>query len=224
MSAGKRNIVVIGASGHAKVVVDIIEKEGRYTIAGLLDSGKESGTTFAGYSVLGNEDYLREVRRLGRAEAGIIAIGDNWVRHQVAQRFARLEPDFPFVSAIHPSAQIGSNVSVGAGSVVMPGAVINSDTQVGRFCIVNTNASVDHDCVIGDYACILPGAVLGGNVRIGAFSVVALGAHIVHGITVGEHTVIGAGATVLSDIGDGAVAWGTPAQVMRARSPGERYL
>jgi sugar O-acyltransferase (sialic acid O-acetyltransferase NeuD family) len=224
LSAGKRNIVVIGASGHAKVVVDIIEKEGRYTIAGLLDSRKEPGTTFTGYPVLGSEDYLREAMRLGRAEAGIIAIGDNWVRHQVAHRLAQLAPDFPFVSAIHPSAQIGRNVSLGDGSVVMPGAVINSDTQVGRFCIVNTNASIDHDCVIGDYAAILPGAVLGGNVRIGAFSVVALGAHIVHGITVGEHTVIGAGATLLSDVGDGAVAWGTPAQVMRSRSPGERYL
>jgi sugar O-acyltransferase (sialic acid O-acetyltransferase NeuD family) len=140
------------------------------------------------------------------------------------RRILETVPDFPFVTAIHPSAQLGHNVRIGNGSVVMAGAVINSDAHVGEFCIVNTNASLDHDCSMGDFSCLLPGATVGGDTRIGRFSVVALGARVIHGITIGEHVVVGAGATVLSDLPDQCVAVGTPARIVRKREPGEKYL
>jgi sugar O-acyltransferase (sialic acid O-acetyltransferase NeuD family) len=218
------NIVVIGASGHAKVVLDVLEKAGRYRVAGLIDSFKEPGALCGGYSVLGAEPELAEMARRGEVDGAIVAVGDNWVRHMVAQRILDMLPGFPFVTAVHPSAQLGRNVCIGKGSVVMAGAVINSDSRVGEGCIVNTNASLDHDCAMGDFSCLLPGAIVGGDVRIGRFSVLALGARVIHGVTIGEHVVVGAGATVLANLPDRAVAWGTPAKVVRSRQPGEKYL
>jgi sugar O-acyltransferase (sialic acid O-acetyltransferase NeuD family) len=218
------NIVVIGASGHAKVVLDIVEKAGRHRIVGLIDSYKERGATCGGYSVIGAELELAEMVRRGEVQGGIIAVGDNWVRHKLMQRILELAPGFPFVTAVHPSAQLGRDACIGQGTAVMAGAVINSGARVGEFCIVNTNASLDHDCAMGDFSCLMPGATAGGNVRIGRFSVVALGARVIHGITIGDHVVVGAGATVLSDLPDRSVAWGTPARIMRTRQPGEKYL
>jgi sugar O-acyltransferase (sialic acid O-acetyltransferase NeuD family) len=218
------NIVVIGASGHAKVVLDIVEKAGRHRIVGLIDSFKERGATCGGYSVIGTERDLAEMVRRGDVHGGIIAIGDNWGRYTLMQRILELVPGFHFATAVHPSAQLGRNACIRRGSVVMAGAVINSDTRVGEFCIVNSNASLDHDCAMGDFSCLLPGATVGGDVRIGRFSVVALGARVIHGITVGEHVVVGAGATVLSDLPDRSVAWGTPARIVRTREIGEKYL
>jgi sugar O-acyltransferase (sialic acid O-acetyltransferase NeuD family) len=154
----------------------------------------------------------------------IVAIGDNWRRHLMVERIAGLAPELQFVTAVHPSAQIARGVTLGRGTVVMAGVVVNSDSRVGDFCILNTNASLDHDGVMENYSSLAPGAVTGGNVRLGAYSAVSLGARVLQGLTIGEHTVIGAGALVLADVPGFSVAYGTPAAIVRTRGAGDKYL
>jgi sugar O-acyltransferase (sialic acid O-acetyltransferase NeuD family) len=217
-----RDVVVVGASGHAEVVIDILERQGIYRIAGLIDRSAKGHAM--GYEILGTESDLPGIVRERDIAGGIVAIGDNWTRHRVVDELNTLLPGFAFVTAVHPSAQIGRNATVGRGSVVMAGAVINPNARVGAFCVVNTNASLDHGSVMGDFSGLLPNAVTGGNVLIGAFAAVCQGANIIHGVEIGEHTVIGAGATVLDNMPPRVVAYGTPARVVRARDPGEPYL
>lgn len=217
-------IVIIGASGHAKVIIDIVEREKRFTIAGLLDMSRKAGDALLGYPILGPEESLPEWQEVFGIKGGIVAIGDNWIRKKVVEKIRRIDPNFQFVSSVHPHASIGKNVTIGEGTVVMAGAVINPDSKIGRFCILNTGSSLDHDGKMGDFSSLAPGVTTGGNVEIGAHSAVSLGAHIIHGIRIGAHSVIGAGATVLEDIPDYAVAYGVPARVVREREKGEKYL
>lgn len=219
-----KNVVVLGASEHAKVVLDIIEREGKYGIAGLIDTHKPAGGVLAGYPILGAEEVMLAMFQRGEIAGAIIAIGDNWTRHRVAEKIKSSVPDFKFISAIHPSAQIAGRVSIGEGTVVMAGAIVNPDSVVGNHCILNTKSSLDHDCAMGDFSSLAPGVTTGGVVRIGAFSAISLGANIIHGKTIGAHTIVGAGALVLTDIPDHCVAYGVPAKVVRARIEGEKYL
>ncbi len=219
-----KNILIFGASGHGKVIIDIVEKENIYNISGLIDDNKNLPVDFSGYKILGVTDETLHIIKKYNIYGGIVAIGDNWIRSLVVRKIRDISPDFVFVNAIHPSARIARNVTTGKGCVVMAGAVINSDTRTGDFCIINTGSSVDHDNIIEDYASIAPGVTTGGNVKIGSFSAVSLGASIIHGVTVGEHTVVGAGSTVLKNIPSYVVAYGTPAQVVRERQAGEKYL
>ncbi|NPV85251.1 MAG: acetyltransferase [Anaerolineae bacterium] len=218
------NIVVVGSSGHAKVVIDIIEREGQYTIAGLLDDFRPVGEEAFGYKILGKVADLAALVEGYRLEGGTIAVGDNWKRAKIAQTMLLALPGFSFITAIHPSAQIARGVHVGRGTVIMAGVVVNSDSQIGNFCILNTRSSLDHDCVMEDFSSLAPGATTGGNVHIGAFSAISLGANILQGRCIGSHTVIGAGALVVRDIPDHSLAYGVPARVIRHREEGESYL
>ncbi|NGM85586.1 acetyltransferase [Paenibacillus sp. 7124] len=216
------NIVVFGAGGHAKAVIDTVERQGQYRIVGLLDSHKAAGSAVYGYRILGSEQYLADHRE--EIDGVIVAIGDNWVRAGIVARITSLCPDVPFVTTVHPGAWIARGAVLGQGTVVMAGAVVNSDTVIGEHGVLYPKASVDHDSRTGDYVTLAPGATTGGNVTIGDYSVLSLGANVIHSVRIGEHTVIGAGATVLADIGGYAVAYGTPAAVVRSRAAGERYL
>jgi sugar O-acyltransferase (sialic acid O-acetyltransferase NeuD family) len=218
------NIVVIGSSGHAKVVMDILEREGQYHIAGLIDTYKAAGESIFGYEILGTEEILAKLVSSGEVFGGIIAIGDNWMRHLVAEKIKSLVPEFKFVSAVHPSASIARGVMVGEGSVLMAGVIVNSDSRVGNFCILNTNASLDHDSVMEDFSSLAPNATTGGNVTIGGFGAISMGANIIHGLHIGKHTVVGAGAVVLDDLQDFCVAYGIPARVISKRHEGDKYL
>jgi sugar O-acyltransferase (sialic acid O-acetyltransferase NeuD family) len=200
------NIVLIGASGHARLLIEVIEREHRLAILGLLDRNKPVGSECLGYPIIGTEFDLPSLRRTHDVSGAIVAIGDNWVRRGLVALLFDIAPDLPFDRAVHPSAQIARNVEIGAGSVVMAGAVINAGARVGRHCFVSTKASLDHDSVMGDFSSLGPNATVGGNVKIGVCSAIALGANVIHGITVGEHAVVGAGATVVKDIPDSVVA------------------
>lgn len=218
------DIIIIGSSGHAKVVIDMVEEEGRYRIVGLLDDYRSIGEETLGYSVIGKRTDLGD--RVGERliRGALIAIGDNDARSKVADWANRCCPDLPFVTAVHPSATIGRNVSVGAGTVIMAGAVINPCCSVGRFCVLNTNSSLDHDSVMEDFASLAPGATVGGGCQIGTRSAVGMGATLVQGVTVGNGSVVGAASLVLGPIASGIVAYGVPARSVRARKAGDRYL
>lgn len=217
-------IVIVGSSGHARVIIDIVEQQGRHQLVGLIDSFRPAGELTMGHEVLGDEQALGALMLTQGVTGAIIGIGDNAVRRRVAHKLAADYPDLRFVTAVHPSASVGRQTKLGAGTVIMAGACINPCCQIGQHCIINTRASLDHDSLVGDFASLAPGAITGGNVHIGAHSAVGIGATILHGRQVGQHTVIGANATVVKDIPDLTVAYGTPARVVRPRKAGERYL
>ena len=218
------NIVIIGSSGHAKVIVDIVEQEGRYNIAGLLDRYRKVGEQTLDYHVLGQEEDLPQLIARRALRGAIVAIGDNFIRSKVAARVIKVCPGLPFVSAIHPNASIAKNVSVGEGSVIMAGAAVNPCCSIGRLCILNTNSSLDHDSVMEEFSSLAPGVTSGGNCRIGAYAAVGIGAILIHGIDIGKHSVIGAGSMVLNNIASFKVAYGTPAKDICDRKPGDKYL
>ena len=197
MNSNRDKIFVFGASGHAKVVIDIIEKQGLYEIAFLADDdARLRNSSVYGYHVIGGKPDLLASGVL----KGIVAIGSNSARTAVAAWLT--DNGFELVRAIHPSAQIGRGVTVGSNSVVMAGAVINSDSTIGNSVIVNTRASIDHDCVIGDGVHIAPGTTLCGTVSVGAGTFVCAGATIIPNLAIGRNVVVGAGATVIRNVPD----------------------
>lgn len=217
-------IVVIGSAGHAKVVIDVLEREGQYRIAGLIDHARRPGEETFGYPVLGAESDLPQLVTEHALRGAIVAIGDNYRRAEVTERIAGLCPGLPFVTAVHPRASVGRGATIGEGTVVMAGAVVNPCCTIGRGCLLNTNSSLDHDSSMEDFSSLAPRAATGGNCTIGRCSAIGIGAVLIHGVTIGEHTVIGAGSTVLKDVPSFAVAYGAPAAVVRKRTAGERYL
>jgi sugar O-acyltransferase (sialic acid O-acetyltransferase NeuD family) len=206
MSEAQR-VFVFGASGHAKVVIDAIEREGRNAIAFVCDDAADKkGTVVMGYAVIGGRDVLLE--RRSEAGAGIVAIGDNRIRTSVATWL--VDNGWHLAPVVHPAAAIAREVEIGEGTVIMAGCVINPGARIGRNAIVNTGATIDHDCEIGDGVHIAPGAHLCGHVSIGAGSVIGAGTTIVPLIHVGCDAVIGAGSTVLHNVPDGARVAGSP--------------
>ena len=156
--------------------------------------------------------------------AGIVAIGDNWTRKLVVDRVRKIAPDFRFISTVHPKATLGKNVVIGNGSVIMPGVIINANSIVGDFCILNTNSSLGHDGRMNGFSSLAPGVITGGDFVLGKYSAVSLGSNIIENISIGSHTVIGAGSLVIMDIPNYVMAHGTPANIIRKREQGEKYL
>lgn len=219
-----KNILIFGASEHAKCTIDILEQMKEHQIAGVLDDSLPKNSSFEGYKVLGKIKNLPEVMENIDIQAGIIAIGDNHTRYRVYKHIQELAPEFSFVSAIHPSALIGKNVNIGAGSVVMPGVIIGNSSRIGKHTLLGARSSVDHDSRVEDFSSFGPGCTTGGNVQVGFCSAICLSAGIIHGISVGEHTVVGAGSIVNRNLEDHVLAYGIPAKKIRPRVEGERYL
>lgn len=220
----KTKVVLIGASGHAKVIIDVFEQMGTCEILGLFDDNICNRTKVLEYPLLGD---VKDVHPFLLADADVqvfIAIGDNWTRSFVRDQLIQKNPNIRWAQAIHPFSHIGKGTTLGAGVAILAGAVINSEVRLGDFSIVGSNSSVDHESQLGSYASLGPGCTIGGNVKIGNLSAIGLGANLIHGLTIGECTVIGAGATVLKDFGDKLVAYGSPARKIRSREESEKYL
>ena len=206
----KQKLVVFGAGGHAKVVIDIIEQQGDYEIAGLLDDDpKHRGKRFFGYPVLGTRAELPALLSTQLCHA-IVTIGDNASRAAVAAHFD--QHGWRFASAVHPRASIGRGVTIGPGSVVMAGCVVNADAYLGAQVIVNTGATVDHDCRIEDAVHIAPGCHLCGGVSVGPGSFLGAGSTVTPGVRIGRKVIVGAGSTVIRDVADEARVSGVPAR------------
>lgn len=217
-----KNIIVVGSGGHAKVVIDMLEKQRQYSIVGLIDKKENVGKTVSGYTVLGDIEYLLDIKK--DLYGGIVAIGENWTRSVVVSQITSVMPNFRFVTAIHPSAIIAEGVKIGCGTTVSAGVIINKDSIIGNHCIINTKSSVDHDNLIGNFVSLFPNVTIGGNVSIGDFSSICLGSNVINSTTIGKHTVIGAGSTVLENIRDNVIAFGTPAKIIRERKETDKVL
>lgn len=202
----KQTIYLIGSSGHAAVILDIIASCPELGIVvGVFDDYELVGSFKLGLPVLGTV-----ARAMDFADRGsfIISIGDNAVRMEIA---AKMQGAL-FISAIHKSAIIGSNVHIGEGTVVMPGAVININSSVGCHSIINTGAIVEHDCLIRDFVHISPGVTLCGAVQIHKMSWIGAGSTVIPKIKICSDVIVGAGATVIRDIDEKGVYVGCPAK------------
>lgn len=191
-------VLVVGAGGHARVVLDILGQLSHEVVGIIDDDLSKSGKSVGGYSVIGTTQGLAGLLKKADATGAIVAIGDNDSRLRVASNLAQL--GYEFITAVHPAAVVGSRVKVGAGSVVMAGAVVNCDTHVGDHVVINTGATVDHDCWVSDGCHISPGAHLAGGVHLANRVHIGIGASIVPNVAVGEASVVGAGSVVLRDI------------------------
>ncbi len=196
-------VIIIGASGHGKVVADIIEKSGD-TVLGFLDDNLAAGSEFAGYPVLGAVKGF-----VSYADYPcIIAIGNADDRERIFHELAGAR----WHTAIHPNAVVAGHVTIGPASVVMAGAVINPYVSIGKGCIVNTGATVDHDTVIADFAHISVGSHLSGTVRVGEKTWIGAGAVVKNNVRICGNCMVGAGAVVVRDICRQGTYVGVPAR------------
>jgi sugar O-acyltransferase (sialic acid O-acetyltransferase NeuD family) len=219
-----KNIVLFGGGLHANVCIDIFEKEAKTNIVGIIDSIADAGSIMFGYPVIGKQENIIELISQYDIHAGFISIGDNYARKYVRDSITDLVPDFKFVNAIHPSVSIGRNVNLGNGVALMAGVIVNPDSVIGDFCILNTGAQLEHNCYMGEFSHLSAGSITGGKVQIGKFSAITLGVTIIDRVNIGENTVVGSGAVVLKDLPANVLAYGNPATVIRSRKPGEKFL
>ena len=195
-----KDIVILGASGHAHVIADIIKAEGNRVVAFLDDDQNQSDCAgpISDYSKYQNCEF-------------VIGIGNADVREKLSQL------NLKWHTTIHPSAIISDSAYVGEGTMVMPNAVINARSVVGKHCIINTGAIVEHDNSIGDYSHISVGAKLGGAVSIGEKCWIGIGSTIKNNLSICNSTFIGAGAVVIKDIVHKGTYIGIPAKIIKEK-------
>jgi len=202
-------VLVAGAGGHAKVVIDAMRSAGLpFEIVVADDDGRKHDQALLGYRV---------ITPLNNALAGVgafhVAIGDNAIRARVTEYLTGL--GLAPISVLHPRASIAATVRIGNGAFVAAQSVLGPDAMLETGCIVNHGTIVDHDCHVGAFSHIAPGATLAGGVRIGTRVLVGAGANILPGVTIGDDCVVGAGAVVLNDLEAGSVHVGVPARKFR---------
>ncbi len=199
-------LIIIGASGHGKVVADIAKNNGYTDIVFLDDNSaiKNNGS----YSVIGTTKCIAEL------EGDVfVGIGNPSVRKRIMEELISMNRTIP--TLVHPNAVIGEDVTIGIGSAVMAGAVINPSTKIGKGVILNTCSSVDHDGTINDYVHIAVGAHVCGTVTIGEETWIGAGATVSNNIDICSKCVIGAGAVVVKNIEESGTYVGVPARFIR---------
>ena len=193
-------MVLYGASGHCKVVIDILESLG-VSIDYIVDDNPQV-SELLGYAVK---------RNVGEYDELIVTIGSPNARKKVIES-AKVKS---YGTAIHPSAIISPRATIGEGTVVIPGAIVNACAKVGRHCIINTGSTVGHDVVLGDFVHVAPHATVTGAVTVGEGTWIGAGAVVRQGIHIGKGCMIGAGAVVVKDVPDGVTVVGNPAKILR---------
>jgi len=193
-----------GASGHAKVIAEILE-DNNLEIEGVFDDN-ESIKNVLDYRCFGKIDLEKlENNKL------IISIGDNKIRKKIVDSLSNIN----YNTAIDKSANISKRTHIGEGTVIMKGVSINSSVQIGKHCIINTNASIDHDCKIDNFVHISPNSALAGNIKIGEGTHIGTGVNIIPNLTIGKYCIIGAGAVIINDIPDFSVVVGNPGKIIK---------
>ncbi len=202
------DLVLVGGGGHCKSVIDSIKALGKYKLIGITDFDKKD--CIGGVPIIGKDDQLQILFDSGVRHAFITvgSIGDTSVRLKLYQQLKAIGYHLPVI--IDTSAIVSEYATIGEGSFIGKGAVINTDSKIATNCIINSGSIVEHDCTIGDFVHIAPGAVLSGSTNIGSHTHIGTNATVIQNINIGEQVLIGAGSVVISHILKGAIAYGNP--------------
>lgn len=215
-----KRIIVIGAGGHAKVVIDIMLQRKKafndnLIIEGILDDSfiENEKKELFGIPIIGK---INKILELSSDIYYVIAIGNNSIRRKISKDYKNLK----YITLIHPKAIIAENVIIYEGTVVMAGVIINSYTKIGKHCIVNTGSIIEHDNIIGDCVHVSPNATLCGGISVEDISWIGAGATIMQNVKIGTDSIIGAGAIVVKNIPSNCTAVGNPAKPIKFKAEG----
>ena len=197
-------VIIFGAGGHAKVLIDCLEQENRCKISYVIDDNPTLHKIL-GYHIH-RRSHLVTIENLGI----IIAIGNGAIRKQIANEYHA-----KFITTIHPTAIFSKYAKVGLGSQLFAGVIVNAGATIGNHCIINTGAVVEHDCSIHDFVHLSPRSSLAGGVTVGSSTHIGIGATVIENVTIGSNVIIGAGAVVVDDIPDNCTAVGIPAKPIK---------
>ena len=218
------SILSIGAGGHARSVLNLLQRHGVYSPIGFVDSVNSPGSKVCGLEVLGSEADINCIFQRHSLSHCLVAVGDNFSREAITLRLKKKFPNIIFPALVDPSAVVASDAILESGVIVFAQAHVGPGCTLSQGSIANTKSSLDHDCTLNAYASLAPGAISGGHVHIGARSFIGLGTCVVQNVRIGSDTVVGAGSLVLNDLPDGIVSYGSPAKVVRSRLPHASYL
>lgn len=215
MTTDKPRCVILGGGGHARVLLDCLQRAGNAVIHGILDA-EDRGEDLFGVPILGDDDLLPELAAQGVTHfaVGLGGTGDNRPRQRLYT--LALSHGLKPLTILHPTAIVSPWATLGAGCQLLPGVIVNAGAALGENVLVNSGAIVEHDCVVGDHAHIATGARLASTVQIGALAHVGAGATVRQVARIGEGAVVGAGAVVVKDVSPWTVVIGVPARVLRA--------
>lgn len=206
-----RKLIIWGAGGHGKVVLDIARAMELFSEIVFVDDSCASPGGFCDCRLLPTSDGFETLKARGHS-CFVVAIGNNPAR---ARCFLEgINRGLDAVALIHPSATVSASVRIGGGTVVMPRVVVNADAVIEHNCILNTGVIVEHDCHVGDHVHLAPGVILGGSVTVEPYSLLGIGTIAVPGTRIGASAVVGAGAVVLDSVPSGATSVGVPAKVL----------
>lgn len=196
-------MILFGASGHSKVVLDILISKG-LKVNAIVDDHPKMEEIFG----------VAVIKTVGLTinDTAIICIGNNKIRKTISEKY-----NFEYVTAIHPNAVVSQFSKIGCGTVIMANAVVNPDVLIGKHCIINTGAVIEHECILEDYVHISPNASLAGNVSVGQGSHIGIGAAIIQGMKIGRWATIGAGTVVIKNVPDFATVVGNPGKIIKIK-------
>lgn len=194
-------ILLIGAGGHARACIDVIEEEGRFSVFGLIGQVHEAGSDVLGYPVLGSDaDLPSLLAQCGRALMTVGQIASPDVRMRIAAQLAALGGDMPAI--VSPRAHVSRHAVIGAGTIVLHGAVVSAGARVGAHCILNSQSLVEHDAHIAAFCHVSTGAIVNGGATVGEGSFIGSRSVLKHGITVGQRCIVGMGTALRRDLAD----------------------
>lgn len=205
-------IILIGAGGHAMIMVDIINEMNKYEIVGITTNNPEQNTYFEGIPIIGDDNVLLHYKQKGITSVAIGVGGfvNNNLRRKIYTHLKSL--GFTIIQAIHPNTVISKTAILGEGITIFPGVIINPHVRVGNNVIIATGSTIDHESEIENHTLISAGVTIGGYSRVKEGALIALGAKIISGVEVGKNALVAAGAVVVSDIPDDSQVFGIPAK------------
>ena len=200
------DIVLVGFGGHAKSVIDSIERGGKYRIAGFTEVKKRE--PYRGYAYLGTDDDLEAVYKSGVRHAFVCIgyMGTGIVRDSLYKRLKTIGFILPLIC--DPSAVVSENCLIGEGTFIGKGCVINAEASIGKMCILNTSSVVEHEAEVGDFSHVAVGTVLCGQVRVGGHCLVGANSTVIQGLSIGSYSIVGAGSVVLRDVCENEKVYG----------------
>lgn len=202
--AARPKILLLGAGGHARACIDVIEQHGEYAILGLIGAEGEVGRTVLGYPVLGSDNQLPVL--LEQADFGIVVVGQIKTPEPRMRLFSMLEACSRLAPVIiSPRAYVSPHAHIGPGSLVLHGAIVNAGAVIGKNCIINSLSLVEHDVRVGDHCHVATGARLNGGADVGEGCMLGSGCTIREGVRIGQRSLIGMGQAVRRNVSDGEV-------------------